>query len=130
MLHAITTYLGAIVLFASSIHPDMGRLRMILESAGSKPAALTPEALEFLSMSAEDPCPFCFIDPGWILAQLSRDSGNSPTLNVMPSVGHTFIIECLWRGVPVSEIAAIAGNSPRIIEQHHFPVGSIPAKMR
>jgi DNA-binding NarL/FixJ family response regulator len=35
MLHAITTYPGAIVLFASSLHPDMGRLRMILESAGS-----------------------------------------------------------------------------------------------
>jgi DNA-binding NarL/FixJ family response regulator len=36
MLHAITTYPGAIVLFASSLHPDMGRLRMILESARSR----------------------------------------------------------------------------------------------
>jgi DNA-binding NarL/FixJ family response regulator len=35
MLHAITTYPGAIVLFASSLHADMGRLRMILESTGS-----------------------------------------------------------------------------------------------
>jgi DNA-binding NarL/FixJ family response regulator len=35
MLNAITTYPGAIVLFASSLHPDMGRLRMTLESAGS-----------------------------------------------------------------------------------------------
>ena len=32
---------------------------------------------------------------------------------------HTFIIECLWRGIPVSEVAAIVGNSPRIIEQHY-----------
>jgi DNA-binding NarL/FixJ family response regulator len=36
MLHAITTYPGAIVLFASSLHPDMGRLRIVLESAGSR----------------------------------------------------------------------------------------------
>jgi DNA-binding NarL/FixJ family response regulator len=36
MLHAITTYPGAIVLFASSLHPDMGRLRMTLEAAGSR----------------------------------------------------------------------------------------------
>jgi DNA-binding NarL/FixJ family response regulator len=36
MMHAIATYPGAIVLFASSLHPDMGRLRMMLESAGSR----------------------------------------------------------------------------------------------
>jgi DNA-binding NarL/FixJ family response regulator len=36
MMHAITTYPGAIVLCASSLHPDMGRLRMMLESAGSR----------------------------------------------------------------------------------------------
>lgn len=36
MLHAVTTYPGAIVLFASSLHPVMGRLRMILESTGSR----------------------------------------------------------------------------------------------
>jgi integrase len=43
---------------------------------------------------------------------------------------HTFIIECLWRGVPVSEVAAIVGKSPRIIEQHYSQVGAIRAKMR
>ncbi len=32
---------------------------------------------------------------------------------------HTFIIECLCEGIPVSEVAAIVGNSPRIIEQHY-----------
>jgi DNA-binding NarL/FixJ family response regulator len=36
MMHAITTFPGAIVLFASSLHPNMGRLRMILESARSR----------------------------------------------------------------------------------------------
>lgn len=36
MMHAITTHPGAIVLFASSLNPDIGRLRMILESAESR----------------------------------------------------------------------------------------------
>ncbi len=36
MLHAITTFPGAIVLFASSLRPDLGRLRMMLDSAGSR----------------------------------------------------------------------------------------------
>ena len=36
MMHAITTFPGAIVLFASSLHPDMGRLSMMLEAAGSR----------------------------------------------------------------------------------------------
>lgn len=36
MLHAVTTFPGAIVLFASSLHPDMTRLRKTLESVGSR----------------------------------------------------------------------------------------------
>ena len=36
MMHAITTFPGAIVLFASSLHPNMAQLRMVLESAGSR----------------------------------------------------------------------------------------------
>jgi DNA-binding NarL/FixJ family response regulator len=36
MMHAIATFPGAIVLVASSLYPDMGRLRMMLESAGSR----------------------------------------------------------------------------------------------
>ena len=36
MLHAITTFPGAIVVFASSLHPDVGRLRMMLETVGSR----------------------------------------------------------------------------------------------
>ena len=36
MLHAITTFPGAIVIFASSLRPETGRLRMMLESAGSR----------------------------------------------------------------------------------------------
>jgi DNA-binding NarL/FixJ family response regulator len=36
MMHAITTSPAAIVLFASSLHPNMGRLLMVLESAGSR----------------------------------------------------------------------------------------------
>ena len=36
MLHAITTFPGAVVLFASSLRPDMPRLRMMLETAGSR----------------------------------------------------------------------------------------------
>ncbi len=36
MLHAVTTFPGAIVLFASTLRPDMGRLRMMLENAGSR----------------------------------------------------------------------------------------------
>jgi DNA-binding NarL/FixJ family response regulator len=36
MYHAITTFPNAIVLFASSLHPDFPRLRVMLESAGSR----------------------------------------------------------------------------------------------
>ena len=36
MMHTIATFPGAIVIFASSLHPDMGRLRTMLESAGSR----------------------------------------------------------------------------------------------
>src|SRR5208283_3368996 len=32
---------------------------------------------------------------------------------------HTFATDLLSRGVPVSEVAAILGNSPRIIEKHY-----------
>jgi len=36
MLHAISSFPGAIVLFASSLRPDLGRLRMLLEASGSR----------------------------------------------------------------------------------------------
>jgi DNA-binding NarL/FixJ family response regulator len=36
MYHAITTFPSSIVLFASSLHPDFPRLRVMLESAGSR----------------------------------------------------------------------------------------------
>ena len=36
MLHAITTFPGAIVVFAASLRPDMASLRSLLESAGSR----------------------------------------------------------------------------------------------
>ena len=36
MYHAITTFPGAIVLFASSLRPDLTRLRMLLETMGSR----------------------------------------------------------------------------------------------
>ena len=36
MYHAITTFPGAIVLFASSMRPDLTRLRMLLETMGSR----------------------------------------------------------------------------------------------
>jgi len=36
MMHAITSFPGAIVLFASSLRPDTNRLRMVLESVGSR----------------------------------------------------------------------------------------------
>jgi len=32
---------------------------------------------------------------------------------------HTFATTLLSRGIPVSEVAAILGNSPRIIEKHY-----------
>jgi integrase len=32
---------------------------------------------------------------------------------------HSFIAECLSHGIPVSEVAALVGNSPRILEQHY-----------
>ena len=32
---------------------------------------------------------------------------------------HTFATQLLSKGVPVSEVAAILGNSPRIIEKHY-----------
>ena len=35
-MHTIATFPGAIVIFASSLHPDMEPLRMMLESAGSR----------------------------------------------------------------------------------------------
>jgi DNA-binding NarL/FixJ family response regulator len=36
MYHAITTFPGAIVLFASSLRPDLTRLRMLIETMGSR----------------------------------------------------------------------------------------------
>jgi DNA-binding NarL/FixJ family response regulator len=36
MLHAITTFPGAVVLFAASLRPDLPRLRALLESVGSR----------------------------------------------------------------------------------------------
>ena len=36
MLHAITTFPGSIVLFAASLRPDLPRLRMMMDSAGSR----------------------------------------------------------------------------------------------
>jgi len=36
MQHAITTFPGSIVLFASSLRPDFGRLRTMLETVGSR----------------------------------------------------------------------------------------------
>ncbi|HUB50840.1 MAG TPA: response regulator transcription factor [Terracidiphilus sp.] len=36
MYHAITTFPGSIVLFAASLHPEISRLRVLLESAGSR----------------------------------------------------------------------------------------------
>src|SRR5580658_4863617 len=36
MHHAITTFPGSVVLFASSLRPDLTRLRMLLEATGSR----------------------------------------------------------------------------------------------
>jgi len=36
MLHAITTFPGAVVLFAASLRPDLPRLRALIESVGSR----------------------------------------------------------------------------------------------
>ena len=36
MHHAITTFPGSIVLFAASLRPDLNRLRMLLETTGSR----------------------------------------------------------------------------------------------
>jgi DNA-binding NarL/FixJ family response regulator len=36
LMHAVTAFPGAIVLLASSLRPDLGRLRMLLASAGSR----------------------------------------------------------------------------------------------
>jgi DNA-binding NarL/FixJ family response regulator len=36
LLHAIGTFPGSIVLFASSLHPEMGPLRKLLDAAGSR----------------------------------------------------------------------------------------------
>ena len=36
MYHAITTFPGSIVLFAASLHPEISRMRVLLESAGSR----------------------------------------------------------------------------------------------
>jgi DNA-binding NarL/FixJ family response regulator len=36
MMHAATTFPGAIVIFASSLKPELGRLRVLLESTGSR----------------------------------------------------------------------------------------------
>ncbi|MGA8043884.1 MAG: response regulator transcription factor [Terracidiphilus sp.] len=36
LMHAITTFPGAIVLFAGSLKPEMGRMRVLLEAAGSR----------------------------------------------------------------------------------------------
>ena len=36
MMHAITTFPGAIVLFAASLKPDMARMRVLIEATGSR----------------------------------------------------------------------------------------------
>src|SRR5258708_18742104 len=36
LLHAITTFPGAVVLFAASMRPDMARMRKLLETAGRR----------------------------------------------------------------------------------------------
>ena len=36
MYHAITTFPGSIVLFAASLNPDLTRMRMLLETTGSR----------------------------------------------------------------------------------------------
>jgi DNA-binding NarL/FixJ family response regulator len=36
LFHAVTTFPGSIVLFAASLRPEMNRLRMLLDSAGSR----------------------------------------------------------------------------------------------
>jgi len=36
MYHAITTFPAAVVLFAASLHPDIARLRVLLETSGSR----------------------------------------------------------------------------------------------
>ena len=36
MMHAITTFPGAIILFAASLKPDMARMRVLIEAAGSR----------------------------------------------------------------------------------------------
>ncbi len=36
MYHAITTFPGSIVLFAASLHPELTRLRMLLDTVGSR----------------------------------------------------------------------------------------------
>jgi DNA-binding NarL/FixJ family response regulator len=41
MHHAITTFPGSIVLFASSLRPDLNRLRVLLETVGSRGIAIT-----------------------------------------------------------------------------------------
>jgi DNA-binding NarL/FixJ family response regulator len=36
LMHAITTFPGAIILFSSSLRPDVARLRLLLENSGSR----------------------------------------------------------------------------------------------
>jgi hypothetical protein len=43
MYKAITTYPGSIVLFAASLHPDLNRVRILLEATGSRGIVIAEE---------------------------------------------------------------------------------------
>ncbi len=46
MFHAITTFPGSLVIFAASLRPDLGRLRMVLESTGSRGVVIAENSEE------------------------------------------------------------------------------------
>ena len=46
MFHAITTFPGSVVIFAASLRPELGRLRTVLESTGSRGVVIAENSEE------------------------------------------------------------------------------------
>jgi integrase len=71
---------------------------------------------EYIFWSGDGNAKSCVGDWQRSLRRLSVLSGVNITAH---RFRHTFACELLSKGVPVSEVTAILGNSPRIVEKHY-----------
>jgi len=87
------------------LHPDILKALEIIAGTG-----------RYVFWSGEGNAKSCVGDWQRTLRRLSVLSGVNITAH---RFRHTFACELLSKGVPVSEVAAILGNSPRIVEKHY-----------